>query len=98
MEDENGIQSIIDEINQSSTKNYNKMEIEEISKELRRMMEFEQKSFQKIEELEKRGIKPELTKYAKMICRNTVERKISDIQEVYLAKIDEKYLNKSKKR
>ena len=58
------------------------MGIEEISKELRNVMQFEQESFQKI------GIKPKLTKYAKMICRNITEREITKIQEIYLTKID----------
>lgn len=96
MEDIQQIKSIISEVNQRAPKNYEIMEIEEISKELRDAMEFEQKSFQKIEELEKNGISSELSKYAKMICRNTVEREIAEIQEIYLSKIDKKYLNKSK--
>lgn len=87
------IQDIIDEVNQRPIKEYDKMKIEEISKELRNAMEFEQKSFQKIEELEKQGINPELTKYAKIVCRNTTEREIAEIQEVYLTKIDKEYLS-----
>lgn len=92
MEEIEQIQKIIDKVNQRQIKDYKKMEIEEISKELRNAMQFEQESFQKIEELEKKGIKPELTKYAKMVCRNTTEREISEIQEVYLKKIDQKFL------
>ena len=87
------IQDIIDEVNQRPIKEYDKMKIEDISKELRNAMEFEQKSFQKIEELEKQGINPELTKYAKIVCRNTTEREIAEIQEVYLTKIDKEYLS-----
>lgn len=94
MEDLEQIQRIIDEVNQRPKKDYHKMEIEMISKELRGAMEFEQKSFQKIEEYEINGIKPELTRYAKMICRNAIQREISDIQEAYLTKIDKKYLSK----
>jgi len=87
------IHKIIEIVNQRPVKNYHKMNIEEISKELREVMEFEQKIFQKIEELEDKGIKQELTKYAKMICRNTTEREISEIQEIYLTKIEKEYLN-----
>ncbi len=87
------IQHIIDEINQISSKNYHEMDIEELSQKLRKMMEFERKIFQKIEELEKKEINPELIKYAKIICRNTTEREISEIQERYLEQIDKKYLN-----
>ena len=92
MEEAEQIQDIIDEVNQRPVKEYNKMKIGEISKELRNAMEFEQKSFQKIEELEKKGINPELTRYAKIVCRNTTEREIAEIQEVYLTKIDNEYL------
>ena len=35
----------------------------------------------------------DLIKYLKMICRNTVERETSLIQETYLRKIDLQYLN-----
>ena len=93
MEEMDQIQEIIDEASQRKAKDYQKMEIEEISKELRESMQFEQKSFQKIEGLEKKGINPELARYAKMICRNIAEREISEIQEIYLTKIDKKYLN-----
>jgi len=34
-----------------------------------------------------------LIKYAKMICRNIIERETILIQETYLKKIDEQYLN-----
>ena len=93
MEEIDEIQKIIEGVNQRPVKNYHKMNIEEISKELRKVMEFEQKTFQKIEELEDKGVKQELTKYAKMICRNTTEREISEIQEIYLTKIEKEYLN-----
>ncbi len=89
------IQKLIDEINlrKSSSKDYKKMKIDEISKELRDIMAFEQESFKKIEEFEKTQHGSDLAKYAKMICRNTTEREITDIQEVYLQKIDEEYLS-----
>lgn len=69
------------------------MKIEEISNELREVMRFEQEVFNKIDKLEREGIKPELIKYAKIVCKNTTEREISEIQEVYLLKIDKEYLN-----
>lgn len=87
------IQQIIEEVNQRIKKDYHKMDIEETSSELRNIMEFERKIFQKIENLEKKEINPELIKYVKIICRNTTEREISEIQENYLAKIDKKYLS-----
>ena len=93
MEELEEIQRIIDDVNQRQIKNYHRMKIEEISNELREAMKFEQEAFNKIDKLEKEGINPELIKYAKMICRNTIEREISEIQEVYLIKIDKEYLN-----
>lgn len=93
VEDLEQIQKIIDDVNQRPAKDYHKMEIEEISKELRAVMEFERESFEKIDELEKNGTSPEFAKYAKMICRNTTEREISEIQEIYLSKIDKEYLS-----
>jgi hypothetical protein len=88
------VQEIIDKVNQRETKEYHRMEIEEISDELRSVMRLEQESFQKIDELEKNGVSPEVAKYAKMVCRNTTEREISEIQKTYLEKIDREYLNK----
>ena len=96
MEDIEQIQKVIDEINARTIKDYKKMNIKQISLELRGAMNFEQYTFKKIEELEKKGMKTELTKYVKMICRNTVEREISEIQEAYLSKIDKEYLKDSK--
>ena len=86
------IQEIIDKVNQRAVKDYQKMGIEEISHELRYVMTFEQEYFEKIDELERNGTAPELAKYAKMICRNSAEREITVIQEIYLSKIDSKYL------
>ena len=91
------IQQIIDEINQITSKNYHEMDIDELGSELRNIMEFEQKIFQKIENLGRKEINLEWIKYIKMICRNTTQRKISEIQEKYLKKIDEKYLKDLKK-
>jgi len=90
------IQKLIDEINfrKSNFKNYEEMKAIEISKELREIMKFEQESFKKIEEFEKNQKNQDLVQYAKMISRNTTGREISQIQEIYLKKIDEEFLNK----
>ena len=92
MEDE--IQKLIDEISfrKTQSRNFTNMKAEEISKELKNIMKFEQDSLKKIEEFEKTQKNSELAEYAKMICRNTVQREISSIQEIYLKKIDEEYL------
>ncbi len=68
MEEPDEIQKLIDEIGfrKSNSKDYQKMSVEEISKELRYVMKFEQESFKKIEEFEKTQQNPDLTK----ICRN----------------------------
>jgi len=89
------IQKLIDEISfrKSNFKNYEKMKAEEISKELREIMKFEQESFKKIEEFEKTQGNADLIQYAKMISRNTTGREIAQIQEIYLKKIDEEFLN-----
>ncbi|MCA9811651.1 MAG: hypothetical protein KC483_02180 [Nitrosarchaeum sp.] len=92
MQETEKIQEIIDEVNQRAVKDYQKMEIEEISHELRDVMTFEQEYFERIDDLEKKGAASELAKYAKMICRNSAEREITIIQEIYLSKIDSKYL------
>ncbi len=95
MEVSDEIQRLIDEISfrKSNSKDYKKMKAVEISKELRDVMKFEQESFKKIEEFEKTQNSPDLVEYAKMICRNTTQREITQIQEIYLKKIDEEYLN-----
>jgi len=89
------VQKLIDEINfrKTNSKNYEKMNAVEISKEIKEIMEFEQESFKKIEEFEKIQKNSDLIQYAKMICRNTTGREISQIQGIYLKKIDEEYLN-----
>ncbi|KAF6244217.1 hypothetical protein [Nitrosopumilus sp. b2] len=94
MDESDEIQKLIDEISfrKSNSKDYKKMKTEEISRELKDIMKFEQESFRKIEEFEKTQNNPDLIKYAKIICRNTTQREIAQIQEVYLEKIDEEYL------
>tara|TARA_Y100000389_G_C17263118_1_gene414026 strand:+ start:56 stop:334 length:279 start_codon:yes stop_codon:yes gene_type:complete len=89
----NNIKKLIEEINLRQPKNYEEMKIEEISKELHNIMEFEQTILKKINSFEKDHQEPDLIKYTKMICRNTIERETSLIQETYLKKIDAQYLN-----
>ena len=95
MKDPGEIQKLIEDVSfrKSNCKDYKKMKIEEISKELQDVMRFEQESFKKIEEFEKTQQNPDLAKYAKIICRNTTEREITQIQEIYLKKIDKEYIN-----
>jgi predicted transcriptional regulator len=88
-----GIRGLIEEMNLRVPKDYHKMKIEQLSKELRETMDFERQIFQRIEEYEKTGIEPDLVTYAKMICKNTAEREIAEIQEFYFKKIDTEYLN-----
>ena len=92
MEDE--IQKLIDEISfrKTQSRDYTRMKAEEISKEIKGIMKFEQDSLRKIEEFEKTQKNSDLAEYAKMICRNTIQREISSIQGIYLKKIDEEYL------
>jgi len=96
MDESDEIQKLIDEINfrKSNSKNYEEMKAIEISKELREIMKFEQESFKKIEEFEKTQKNQDLVQYAKMISRNTTGREIAQLQEIYLKKIDEEFLNK----
>jgi hypothetical protein len=95
MKKSEGIQKLIDEISfrKSNSRDYEKMSIEKISSELKDVMKFEQDSFKKIEEFEKIENNQDLIKYAKMICKNTIQREITQIQEIYLKKIDREYLN-----
>jgi len=95
MEESDEILKLIDEINirKSNPRDYKKMKAEEISREFKDIMRFEQESFKKIEEFEKTQKNPDLTQYAKMICKNTTGREIARIQEIYLKKIDEEFLN-----
>lgn len=96
MTDTNEIEKIIDEISfiKTKSKNYEDMEVEEISNELRMIMEFEQKAVKKIEEFEQKSKDKDFVEYLKMISKNTTQREISKIQEIYLQKIDERYLKK----
>ncbi|MDO7697729.1 MAG: hypothetical protein MUP88_05380 [Nitrosopumilus sp.] len=87
------IKKLIEEINLRKPKKYEQMKIEEISKELHYVMKFEQDTIKKINLFEKDHQDMDLIKYARIICRNTVERETSLIQETYLKKIDSKYLN-----
>lgn len=87
------VQQIIEEANLRVIKNYKKMSIMQLSGALRDAMEFEREIFLKIEKLEKNGAENELIHYAKVVCKNTTGREISEIQEAYLAKIDTEYLN-----
>ena len=89
------IEKLIDDISfrKSDSKDYQNMEIEEISQELKEIIKFEQESFKKIDEFEKKQNNPDVVNYAKMICKNTTQREIAAIQEIYLDKIDKEYLN-----
>ena len=89
------IRKLIEELNLRVPKDYQKMNTKQLSGELRAVMEFERETFQKMEEFEKNGTESDLTTYAKMVCKNTIEREIAEIQEIYLTKIDEEYLNSS---
>ena len=99
MEEIEKIQNFINMINarSSNSKEYQKMKIEELSAEIREAIKFQQESFQRIEEFEVKGGQQDLTKYAKMICKNTTEREILKIQETYLKKIENEYLKSNKK-
>ena len=94
MEEIEKIQNFINMINirSSNSKEYQKMKIEELSTEIREAIKFQQEAFQRIEEFEVKGGQQDLTKYAKIICKNTIEREILKIQEVYLKKIENEYL------
>ena len=95
MQEPAGIEKLIDDISfrKSNSKNYKNMSVEQISKELKDVMKFERESFKKIEDFEKTQTNSDLVNYAIMICRNTTEREIQQIQDVYLDKIDKEYLN-----
>ena len=87
------VKKLIEEINLRKPKNYEQMTIEEVSEELHNTMEFEQNVLKKINEFENEHQDTDLIKYAKMICRNTMERETALIQDAYLKKIDSKYLD-----
>jgi hypothetical protein len=86
------LKKLIEEINLRKPKNYEVMKIDEISKELHSTMEFEQNILKEINIFENKHQDLDLIKYAKMICRNVIERETSLIQEIYLKKIDSEYL------
>lgn len=89
------IEKIIDEISfrKAKSKDYEMMKIEDISKELQDIMKFEQESLKKIEEFKKIQKNQDLIDYLRMISKNTTQREITKIQEIYLKKIDKEYLN-----
>ena len=95
MQESDEIKKLIDEISfrKSNSKDYKKMSMQQISQELRDIMKFEQESIKKIEVFENIQNNQDLAKYAKMICKNTTQREITQIQEIYLEKIDKNYLN-----
>ena len=93
MQDMEDIKKLIKKINSREPKNYEEMKIEEISIELHNIMEFEQNILKKIDLFKNNHQEADLIKYLKIICRNTVERETSLIQETYLKKIDLQYLN-----
>ena len=95
MEESDEIEELINEITfrKSNSKDYQNMRASEISKEFKEIMRYEQESFKRIEEFEKTQQNSELIEYARILCSNTIAREISDIQEVYLKKIDEEYLD-----
>ena len=87
------IRRLIEEMNLRASKDYQKINIEQLSRELREAMQFERQTFQRIDELEKNGVEQDLANYARMICKNTAGREIVEIQENYFKKIDNEYLN-----
>ncbi len=92
MEEIDEIKELIDKINKRDSKDYQKMKIEELSTNMREVMKFQQDTIQKIEYFEVKGLQQDLIKYAKMICKNTAEREILKIQDIYLKKIETEYL------
>ena len=99
MEEIEEIQKLIDKINtrESNLKEYQKMKIEELSVEIKEVIKFQQESLQMTEDFEVKGVQQDLIKYAKIICKNTIEREILKIQEIYLKKIENEYLKSNKK-
>ena len=94
MEEIDEIKELINKINlrDLNSRDYQKMKIEELSANIREAMKFQQDIIQRIEEFEIKGLQLDLIKYAKIICKNTTEREILKIQEVYLKKIENEYL------
>lgn len=60
------------------------MKVEDISRELKDVIKFEQESFKKIEQFKKAQHNLGLTQYAKMICRNTTQREIEQKIKKYI--------------
>ena len=87
------IKELIEEINSRKPKDYEKMNIEQISNELHKVMEFEQMVLKKIKLFEDDHQEQDLIKYPKMIYKKIIERETILIQETYLKKIDSQYLN-----
>jgi len=87
------IKELIEEINSRKPKDYEKMSIKQVSDELHKVMEFEQRVLKKIKLFEDDHQEPDLIKYAKMIYKKIIERETILIQETYLKKIDSQYLN-----
>jgi len=86
------VKELIDSMRNFNSKDYQKMKIEELSVKIREVMKFQQDTIQKIEEFETKGIQPDLTKYAEIICKTISEKEILKIQETYLEKIETEYL------
>lgn len=86
------IRKLVEELHLRLPKEFLKMDIKQLSNELRSILEFEQEIYKKIEELEKNGTEQDMIKYVKIICKNTIQREITEIQKIYLKKIDKKYL------
>ena len=63
------------------------MKIEEISKEIHSVMEFEQNILEKINIFENDHQNLDLIKYARIICRNIIERETILIQDTYLKRL-----------
>ena len=87
------IQNLIEDINLLESKNYQKMDIKQLSQELRKTMRYETEIFEKIDYLEKNGTGKDLANYARIVAKNTTGRQISEIQEIYLKKIDKEFLD-----
>jgi len=87
------ISKLIEQLHLRVSKDFKKMNLPQLSNELRSIMDFESQTFQKIEDLEKKGLDQDMLKYAKIICKNNTQREITEIQGIYLKKIDSEYLN-----
>lgn len=94
MKEPDELEKLIDDISfrKAESKNYKDMKIEQISQELQNIMKFEQESLKKIEKFGEIKQDEDLINYLNMICRNTTQREITQIQEIYLQKIDKEYL------